>query len=122
MTDNRRTITIPVTFNKANRRKDRSVSIAMESNLEISTPDFAILDTLVGSAGWLTYTENADAPLDNVSPPSEDAPSDRKSPSQRVRALLFLAWKQNTDQREDFEAYYRRRMERLIDLLKGELD
>ena len=45
----------------------------------------------------------------------------QKTPSQRLRAVMFLLWRQsgNTD---DFENFYRNSMEKIIDALKAKLD
>lgn len=45
---------------------------------------------------------------------------EHKSPSQRMRAVLFLLWKEaKTD--EPFETFYGKRMESLIEWLKSKL-
>lgn len=46
---------------------------------------------------------------------------DHKTPSQRMRGVLFLLWKQ---EREDipFETFYSQRMESMLDWLKRKLD
>lgn len=46
---------------------------------------------------------------------------DGKTHSQRLRAVLFLLWKQEGEEGQ-FEAFYATRMERLIDQIKLKLD
>lgn len=46
---------------------------------------------------------------------------DHKTPGQRLRAVLFVLWKQGTDEQGDFEEFYRRRMEQIIDHVKSKL-
>lgn len=46
---------------------------------------------------------------------------DRKTPSQRLRAILFLLWKQEGEHGE-FSAYYNNKMSRIIDQLKSRLE
>src|SRR5215203_4633211 len=111
-------VQIPVTLDSANRRKDRSVSLRFSSTLELGTADFAELDRLTPSTGWLLFSQNE---FDEADVPSEDAPGDEKSPSQRLRSVLFIDWQQNTDQSEDFNAYYRRKIETLITKVKERL-
>jgi hypothetical protein len=43
-----------------------------------------------------------------------------KSPSQRLRSVIFLGWKQ-TGEELPFEVYYAQTMERIIDHLKSKL-
>ena len=44
-----------------------------------------------------------------------------KKPSQRVRSLLFLNWKNDNEGFADAESYYRFKMEKIIDHLKSKL-
>jgi len=44
-----------------------------------------------------------------------------KSPSQRLRNILFVYWKEQKG-KEDFEPYYKRQMEKFIDLIKDKLN
>lgn len=43
-----------------------------------------------------------------------------KTPGQRLRAVLFILWKQE-DGEGDFEAFYRKKMESIIEFVKGKL-
>jgi hypothetical protein len=62
-------IQIPVTLDSANRRKDRSVSLRFSSTLELGTADFAELDRLTPSTGWLLFSQNE---FDEADVPNED--------------------------------------------------
>jgi hypothetical protein len=44
-----------------------------------------------------------------------------KSPSQRLRAVIYILWQQNGEKGE-FETYYRGKMDTLINLLKEKLN
>ncbi len=46
---------------------------------------------------------------------------DRKTPSQRLRAVLFVFWKQ-ADGTGDFEDFYRKRIDDMIELFKKKLE
>ena len=73
------------------------------------------------SVGHMLYVPNGADP-GSVQLPKEPAYSESKKPSQRLRGVFFVSWQKNTDQTEDFDAYYRRRMERLIAHVKQELE
>ena len=45
---------------------------------------------------------------------------DGKSPSQRLRAVLFVYWKQQGEE-GDFEVFYRQKMDNLINMVKEKL-
>ncbi len=56
--------------------------------------------------------------------PEDDVPLDEgesKTPSQRLRAVLFVYWKEVKGGKGDFNAWYRGIMEKLIEQYKGKL-
>ncbi len=112
-------IQLPAIFDSANRKKDRSLGLRLTTTYEVTNLDFAAIDRLVGTTGYVLFSANRFSDADI---PTEEAPSDSKKPSQRLRAVLFLAWKQTEDGSEPFDSYYRRRMEAAIEKVKRELD
>lgn len=113
--------TTPVTFDSANRKKDRSVKLAFTTNFEVTNEDFAQMDRFVQASGWLGFKENQSITLDEM--PKEDAPTEGgKTKLQRMRAVYFLIWRDHTDQSEDFNAYWNRQFEKLLEKLKERLD
>lgn len=114
----RRIIHVPVTLDSANRRKDRSVRLAATTSREIANDEFAVMDTFVGTTGWLVYAENE---LDDRDVPPEDAPAlERRSKGQRMRAIWFLKW-QRRGIEEPFDSWYDRLFERWMESWKEEL-
>lgn len=114
-------VTIPVTWDSATRRKDRSVRIAFTTNLEISNADFAAMDLQVQTSGWLGYKQNESLTPEDL--PQEDAPTEGgKSKLQRLRAVYFLYWRDKSDQSEPFNAYWDRMFEKIMDKAKEKLD
>ena len=43
-----------------------------------------------------------------------------KTPSQRLRNVIYILYTQ-TDQKDDFEVFYRRKVEELIDIIKSKI-
>lgn len=68
--------------------------------------------------GWLLWSPNK---FQTGDLPTQPATDDRKTPAQRIRAVLFLLWKQEGGH-GDFEGYYNERMNKLIDAIKAKLD
>lgn len=68
--------------------------------------------------GWLLFKANEFSTEDI---PKDEASDEGKSPSQRLRAVLFVAWQQR-GAKGDFESYYRRQMQRITDRVKEALD
>ena len=54
--------------------------------------------------------------------PSVELSEDPKTPSQRLKSVLFLVWKQTTDQSLDFEVWYRQEMSRIREHYKEKLN
>lgn len=47
---------------------------------------------------------------------------DGRSPSQRLRSVLYVLWEQSGRPDGDFEVYYRLKMNQVIEWIKGKLD
>lgn len=110
---------VPVTFDNASRRKDRSVGLRFTTLYEVTNGDFAVADQFHGARGWLLFSEQElteddipDAPLPDDSTP--------KTSSQRLRASLFVVWRE-TNESLPWETFYRHRMEQIIEDVKREI-
>jgi hypothetical protein len=51
----------------------------------------------------------------------DDIPN-AKSPSQRLRNVLFIFWKQNDGGYSDFNLFYQNRIDKIIDSIKAKLE
>ena len=70
--------------------------------------------------GWLIFKESQIIPEDI--PDYDPATFDQiKSPSQRLRAVLFVYWKEVKGGQGDFESFYRAQVERIIEQYKDKL-
>lgn len=89
-----------------------------EIDPETKTYLFDLHDTY----GFLFYFKNLPKP-EEVDVPEGNAPENRgeKTPSQRLRAVLYVWWEQQGKQGGDFEFFYRQHMEKLIDHIKEKL-
>ncbi len=112
-------ILLPVTLDSANRKKDKSVALKFTTNFEITTPDFAQIDLLVQSIGWLKYRDNK---VPEEMPKEDAAGKEGKSKLQRLRAVHYLYWRDHTDQSELFNGWWDRKFEQLLDKYKERLD
>ncbi len=112
-------IRVPVTFDKANRKKDRSVSLGFTSNLEINTEDFMQMDRLVLANGWLIFAENE---IDvDVVPPEPAGVKEGKPKIQRLRGVAYYLW-EKSDQSQPFDTWWDGFFERLLEYYKEKLD
>jgi hypothetical protein len=79
------------------------------------------LDKMRRKIGWLTFTEGEHAP-EAVEVPEGAVPAhDTKSPSKRLRSVLYVLYEQVKPGTE-FDAWYTQQMEKFIELVKGKLE
>lgn len=117
-----RTFTTPAQLDSVRFLKDRSVRIGFVSEKEFTSEEKVwLVDRMTeASDGWLLFRPNDEVKPDDI--PAVDAEAGGKSPSQRLRAVLFLLWKHRYPNREiSFENYYLARMNDFIDAVKGKL-
>lgn len=100
-------------------RKDRTFRVELDTQ-ELGE-DAAKLFALLGSQGWALFSPNDDITEEDIPEVRADAALDDKSPSQRLRAVLFVYWKQR-GQKEPWEVFYTSHMERLIERVKDQLE
>lgn len=96
---------------------DRSLGLTL-STPELEINEKALFMELQGLNVELTIT-----PTEEANPETEkiNKEMNTKTASQRMRAVLFVYWKQ-LGEKETFEEFYRNYMEKLIDFVKGKLD
>lgn len=110
-------ITCPVIITSASTRADGSLG------LRLATPELkpdektAFFELLNVNLKMLLQPNDAEpAELKDIK-----GEFDTKTPSMRLRATLFVWWKQQQEPGE-FEEFYRRNMEKLIEYVKGKLN
>ena len=108
---------VPAILTGFSSKSDGSSSVRFGTQ-ELSDNDFLTLKKHHGKFGWLLFSENE---IDLKDLPKEQAEDKNKTPSKRLRATLFVLWKQEGEQ-GDFDAYYRMKVEKLIDFVKSKLD
>lgn len=98
-------------------RVDRSLGISL-STPELSTQEKALFMELQGVNSEITIT-----PLDDKAEGMETVNKEvnTKTQSQRLRAVLFIYWKQQ-GQKETFEEFYRVKTEQIIEHYKSKLE
>lgn len=70
--------------------------------------------------GHVLFRENEFKPEDV---PTKDAENDEtKSPSTRLRNVLFVYWEQRKKNKTDFDTFYRQEMNKIIEVVKDKLE
>ena len=117
-------LVLPVSVETIATRHDGSVKIVM-GTYELNTQSAVKLFDLRKSEA-LMYLSS-----DNISQEELDAldgfkldaeKTDVKTPSQRLRAVLYVYWKQHKQKDIEFDIFYLKYMNRTIDRIKDKLD
>lgn len=111
-------ITIPATLEGVTRRKDKSVSLRFSSLFEVSNEDFTELDKLFQTSGYLLFSEQK---LTETDVPKEEIDGDLKSPSQRLRSVLYVYHMEHNGDPAKFRAFYESYMEKEIQRIKDNI-
>jgi hypothetical protein len=110
-------VQVPAILTRVSFLKDGGVSLGFATN-ELLAEEKVVLSKFYQKFGWLVFKENELTPEDI---PTEDADFEGKTPSKRMRAVLFVYWKQKGEQ-GNFEDFYRNKMNELIEYIKTKLD
>lgn len=111
-------IKLPAYLTGFSSRSDGSAGLRFATQ-ELNEQEFGELKRNLNQFGYLLFKESTiqdeDIPKDNIIDDKD------KTPSKRLRAILFVLWKQKGDN-SDFELYYRNQVEKIIEHIKSKLD
>ena len=112
-------IQVPAQVVGMNPKQDRSWKLVFETR-ELQGEEVKLLADTFQGEGWLVFKPNSQGVvMDEV--PDNAAESGVKSPSQRLRGVIFVLWQQQGS-KGDFESFYRTTIEKLIDFVKSKLE
>lgn len=116
-------ILISAILQKISTLKDRTVKVEFETN-ELTPDQFAEISRHIQMFGFLAFKKDKFKSeqiklLDEAKVGYEDK---TKTPSKRLRDVLFIAWKQSDNGYKDFEDFYRYQMEGFINHIKSKLE
>ena len=114
-------ITLPVQLNPISRRKDKSVKLSYETR-ELTPEETLTLMSMEGEEGWLVYSSNNDIKPEDI--PEVNAELDTKSQSERIKAVLYKLYIQDTASSKfigTFDNYYKQKTEKYIEHLKSKI-
>lgn len=119
-----RIFSAPGTIEGINTLKDRGTKVVFVTH-ELNPDDMASLFSFHQKEGVMAFKEEDFADkeiikLDNSS--SYASIPNKKTPSQRLRAAFYRLWEQQGKPSGDFEPYYQRRMEAIIQQVLDKLD
>ena len=123
---------VQVTLDKANRRKDKSVSITFITQLEQTSEEFMKMDAILNDSGVLFFKSNGTLTKEEIKElESVEIEVEGKTKSQRLRNTLYVYHKQLEDSLisengtkpiVSFTDFYALKMEEIIEHYKGKLE
>lgn len=115
-------ITFPAIIDGVRTNKDGSLKIVLETP-ELSPEDCTKLFSFRNMQVFAGLNEANIQPEDLDLKDFKPIEKGEKTPSQRLRAVLYLVWNQSTaGTRGDFDSFYKRAIERIIDQYKEKLN
>ena len=115
-----RTFQIAAQLTGISTRADNSIGIRFVTSTEIINKDELVtLLSFNHAMGWLLFRENA---FKDEDVPAGDATDSRRTPSQRLRGVLYRVFEATGKPKGEFNQWYLNEMERIIDHYKGKLD
>ena len=107
---------------KAETKRNNAIRLQFDSQENVSPEALKRVFEWRDKPGWLLFASRIIQADDMLSiPPDNTVEPDDKSPSQRLRAVMFRAWERDKHGYADFNLYYLHRMERIINKIKDEL-
>lgn len=113
---------LPAQINPPRIRKDGSCSLSFDSR-ELTAEEYMMILGNRNCEGWLLFAPNLDEVNENDIP-TEKAELDEKTPSQRLKSVLYVWFQQEISSGRyvgTFESFRRDKMEKIIETIKGKL-
>lgn len=106
------TVVFPAAINKCEMLADGTMKLGMYVTGELPQDEMATLMGLVRKEGYCAFSENQKE-VTEAERPNENAPNAKvKSPSQKLRARMFV-YKQGTTGTVEFEKWYEQELDRI---------
>ena len=115
-------IIIPAVLDSFRSLKDKTLKVTFETN-EPTPEQFMGIGQSIQQFGYLAFKvepfkEKEKKALDDLETSYED---NSKTHSQRLRAVIFRSWENANEGFNDFDSYYKHKMESIITHLKSKL-
>jgi len=111
---------LPGQIDKISTMADRGIRVQFTSN-ELTPKQSTELFELYGKFGYFFFSEQEVQPLTDDLPPIQ-VEKGEKTPSQRLRAVIFVVWENETSKKVNFDTYYKQEVEKIIEHYKSKLD
>lgn len=106
----------PATIDNISTRVDRTLKITI-STQELPPEQAALIMSLHQKLGWFLFSENS-IEVDDI--PKEEATEfkDEKSPSRRLKDVIYIYWNKCTDKKLPFDIFWKQWINKKCDEIK----
>lgn len=116
-------IIIPAILDSYRSLKDRTLKLTFETS-ELNPQELLGVAENLTAFGYLAFKkepfkEDERKALEGMKTDFDDK---GKTPSQRLRAVLFVSWQQDNKGFDDFDSFYKHKMNEVIEHFKSKLD
>lgn len=112
---------LPAQLTNISSKADRTWKLQFATR-ELSGSEAAHLTEMILNEGWLLFTPNeTDIAETDVPKEQADSMTDGKTPSQRLRGVIYVYWEQK-GKKGSFENFYRSVLEQIITQYKEKLE
>lgn len=113
--------TAPGQITSVNTLVDGTIKLTVAVAKELPSTEMATLfEARKSGVGHFLFSPN---PIDETAIPKKraEASFEGKTPSERMYNVIYVQWREQTNQSTPFDIYYQRRMEKFIDAIKATL-
>ncbi len=114
---------VPATITKVSTLVDGGLNISLHSQ-ELGAEDKALVMEMHNKLGHFVFSASDDI-IREEDIPTEPLEENQKTPSQRLRSVMFVYWKINEGLPAPvgtFDVFYKQQVEKYIDLIKRKID
>lgn len=113
---------IPAVLESYRSLKDRTLKLSFETS-EPTPEQLTNIALSIQNSGYLAFNTDVfkTEQLQAIQDIKTDYDDKEKSHSQRLKSVLYVAWKQDNEGYSDSELYYRFKMEKFINHIKSKL-
>lgn len=110
----------PATISKVLTMSDKTIRLNIDCQ-EMPPEEEAKIFELRGKLGWFLFADQLMKVEDVKDLPEIKVEKGQKTPSERLRSVIFVFWEQN-GAKGDFDSFYRGQIEKIINRIKEELN
>lgn len=120
---NKELLKIPASINKISTMADSTLKLSIYTTRELTSNDELKIMSYRNKEGIMVFSPKDIKQEDMVDLPEVPKDmSEKRTPSQKMRAIIYRIWEQTTSQKQEFETYYRNYMMKLNEHLKQKLN